>query len=57
MGQQSKEFATSIIEGLELPMTIDDFLKETRKIFSELFPQSKIMPGMNTVIIITSIFA
>lgn len=51
MGQQSREFATSIVEGLDLPMTVDEFLTETRKIFSELFPHSKIMPGTSTVII------
>lgn len=45
MGQQSKEFASSIIDDLELPLTVDEFLTETRKIFSELFPQSQIMPG------------
>lgn len=45
MGQQSKEFATSIIEGLDLPMTVDEFLTETRNIFKDLFPQCKIMPG------------
>lgn len=45
MGQQSKEFAESIINALELPMTVDEFLTETRMIFNDLFPQSKIMPG------------
>lgn len=53
MGQQSKEFATSIVEELELPMTVDEFLTETRSIFKELFPQCKIMPGTSTVIIMT----
>lgn len=45
MGQQSKEFASTIIEDLELPLSVDEFLTESRNIFSELFPQSQIMPG------------
>lgn len=45
MGQQSKEFAGIIIKELDLPLTVDEFLEETRKIFKELFPQSKLMPG------------
>lgn len=47
MGQQSREFAASIIEGLELPITVDEFLNETREIFKNLFPQCKILPGKN----------
>lgn len=45
MGQQSKEFAGSIINELELPLSVDEFLFETRKIFNELFLHSKVMPG------------
>lgn len=47
MGQQSKEFAGIIIEDLGLPLTVDEFLTETRVIFDKLFPQCKIMPGKN----------
>ncbi|XP_013166312.1 PREDICTED: pseudouridine-5'-phosphatase-like isoform X1 [Papilio xuthus] len=50
MGQQTREFAASIINGLDLPLTVDEFLKETRFIYEELFPQSKIMPGVETLI-------
>lgn len=45
MGQQSKEFAKCIINELELPLSVDEFLYETRKIFNELFLHSKVMPG------------
>lgn len=45
MGQQSKEFAGSIISELGLPLTVEEFLLETRKIFNELFLHSKVMPG------------
>ncbi|XP_041982790.1 pseudouridine-5'-phosphatase-like [Aricia agestis] len=50
MGQQSKEFAQSIIDALELPLTVEDFLKETRKLFEELFPQSELMPGVEKLL-------
>ncbi|CAH2054465.1 unnamed protein product, partial [Iphiclides podalirius] len=50
MGQQSEEFAASIINSLELPLTVDEFLKETRLVFRELFPESKILPGVGTLI-------
>ena len=45
MGQQSKEFASTIIDDLGLPLSVEEFLAETRAIFDELFPQCKIMPG------------
>ncbi|KAJ0172221.1 hypothetical protein K1T71_012194 [Dendrolimus kikuchii] len=46
MGQQSKEFAGNIISELDLPMTVDEFLEETRLIFQDLFPLCQIMPGV-----------
>ncbi|CAK1545586.1 unnamed protein product [Leptosia nina] len=50
MGQQSKEFAESIIEALELPLSVNEFLIETRKIFNDLFPLSTVLPGVERVI-------
>ncbi|XP_072933385.1 pseudouridine-5'-phosphatase-like [Epargyreus clarus] len=50
MGQQSREFAGSIIQALELPMTVDEFLVETRAIFNDLFPQCQIMPGVEKLL-------
>ncbi|XP_023951402.2 pseudouridine-5'-phosphatase [Bicyclus anynana] len=50
MGQHSREFAGNIIKELDLPLTVDEFLVETRKIFAELFPQCKIMPGVEKLI-------
>ncbi|XP_031770475.2 pseudouridine-5'-phosphatase-like isoform X1 [Galleria mellonella] len=46
MGQQSKEFARIIINELDLPLTPDEFLTETRKFFNDLFPQCRIMPAV-----------
>ncbi|CAF4920569.1 unnamed protein product [Pieris macdunnoughi] len=50
MGQQSKELAKSIIEALELPMSVDEFLVETRKIFNDLFPLCSVLPGVERLI-------
>ncbi|XP_034836059.1 pseudouridine-5'-phosphatase-like isoform X2 [Maniola hyperantus] len=51
MGQHSREFAGNIIKELDLPLTVDEFLVETRKIFIELFPQSKVMPGVQRLLL------
>nr|XP_012550331.1 pseudouridine-5'-phosphatase isoform X2 [Bombyx mori] len=50
MGQQTREFAGNIIKYLDLPLTIEDFVSETRQIFEELFPQSEILPGVKKLI-------
>ncbi|CAH0731880.1 unnamed protein product, partial [Brenthis ino] len=50
MGQQSREFAGSIISELGLPLTVDEFLLETRKIFNDLFLHSKVMPGVEKLL-------
>ncbi|XP_063832598.1 probable pseudouridine-5'-phosphatase [Ostrinia nubilalis] len=50
MGQQSREFAGSIIDELGLPLTVEEFLKETRIIFEKLFPICKVMPGVERLI-------
>lgn len=47
MGQQTREFAKMIIEGLDLPLTVDEFIVESREIFNELFPNCKVLPGEN----------
>ncbi|KAM3961241.1 pseudouridine-5'-phosphatase-like [Aphomia sociella] len=50
MGQQSKEFAGIIISELDLPITVDEFLSETHDIFNLLFPQCRVMPGVEKLI-------
>lgn len=52
MGKQSEEFAESIIKALELPLTVEEFLIETRKIFKDLFPLCSVMPGKKKKILI-----
>lgn len=50
MGQQSKELARSIVEALDLPMTVEEFMNESRIIFEKLFPQCQVMPGIERLI-------
>lgn len=49
MGQQTQELASSIIQELDLPLTVDQFVSETRIVFEKLFGESKIMPGKSTI--------
>ncbi|XP_050354543.1 probable pseudouridine-5'-phosphatase isoform X2 [Nymphalis io] len=50
MGKQSQELASSIINELNLPLSVDEFLLETRKIFDKLVLQSKVMPGVEKLL-------
>lgn len=45
MGSQSHETADRIIEALNLPMTREEFLEESKKQFELLFPDTKVLPG------------
>ncbi|XP_026497299.2 pseudouridine-5'-phosphatase-like [Vanessa tameamea] len=51
MGKQSQELASSIINELNLPLTEEEFIFETRKIFDKLFLQSKVMPGVEKLLL------
>lgn len=46
MGSQSIETAKTIINELDLPMTVDEFLEESQKEFEKLFPDTLVLPGM-----------
>lgn len=46
MGLQSLETAKIIIEELDLPMTVEQFLEESNKEFVKLFPDTQVLPGM-----------
>ncbi|XP_077294004.1 pseudouridine-5'-phosphatase-like [Arctopsyche grandis] len=50
MGKQGRECAEIIIEKLELPLTIDEFISETKKHFEVLFPNVTLMPGAQRLI-------
>ncbi|CAG9138403.1 unnamed protein product [Plutella xylostella] len=50
MGSQSHETADRIIEALNLPMTREEFLEESKKQFELLFPDTKVLPGARRLI-------
>ncbi|XP_011563189.2 pseudouridine-5'-phosphatase [Plutella xylostella] len=50
MGSQSHETADRIIEALNLPMTREEFLEESKKQFELLFPDTKVLPGAQRLI-------
>lgn len=45
MGLQSHETAKMIISALQLPMTNEEFMEESKKQFEMLFPDTQLMPG------------
>lgn len=45
MGLQTLETAKMIISALELPMTTEQFIEESKKQFEMLFPDTQLMPG------------
>lgn len=45
MGTQAHEAAQMLITALDLPMTVDEFITETKKQFQILFPDTELMPG------------
>jgi hypothetical protein len=45
MGKQARESAETIISTLDLPLTPEEFIAETKKHFEVLFPGVRLMPG------------
>ncbi|XP_013139625.1 PREDICTED: pseudouridine-5'-phosphatase-like [Papilio polytes] len=50
MGTQAHEAAQMLITALDLPMTVDEFITETKKQFQILFPDTELMPGAKRLI-------
>ncbi|KAH9632005.1 hypothetical protein HF086_016565 [Spodoptera exigua] len=50
MGLQSHETAKMIVSELQLPMSIEEFLEESKKQFELLFPETQLMPGAKQLI-------
>ena len=48
MGQKAENCAKLIIDGLKLPMTIEEFVSLGNKHRIELFPQAKLMAGLKS---------
>jgi len=49
MGFKTKDVAGYVIEALELPITPEEFKREIVGIYRELFPQTNLMPGNETL--------
>lgn len=45
MGTKEQDSARTVIEDLQLPMTVDEFISEQYKAQKILFPQVQLMPG------------
>ncbi|XP_026761472.2 probable pseudouridine-5'-phosphatase [Galleria mellonella] len=50
MGSQSHETAEIVVSNLDLPITPEEFMKQTEKQFELLFPDTKLMPGVKRLI-------
>jgi len=50
MGRRSQEAAQLLIDYLKLPITLDEYLLETRNILYELFPTAKLLPGAERLV-------
>ena len=45
MGKTTQEGAEIIIRELNLPVTTEEYIKQTKKVYAEVFPQAQLLPG------------
>ncbi|KAL4702708.1 hypothetical protein ACJJTC_011573 [Scirpophaga incertulas] len=50
MGAQSHETSQIIVDALQLPITPQEFIEESKKQFEILFPNSQVLPGAKRLI-------
>ncbi|CAG4966000.1 unnamed protein product [Parnassius apollo] len=46
MGTQAHEAAQTLIKALDLPMTVEEFITETKEQYQILFPDAELMPAI-----------
>lgn len=46
MGMKGSASAQHIIDKLELPMTVDEYLERISSLYTELFPKAILLPGI-----------
>jgi len=50
MGRRSQDAARVLLEHLKLPLTLDEYIIETRTILYELFPTANLLPGAERLV-------
>jgi len=50
MGRRSQDAARVLVEHLKLPLSVDDYIIETRNILYELFPSAQLLPGAERLV-------
>jgi len=50
MGRRSQDAARILVEHLQIPLTVEEYIIETRNILYELFPSAKLLPGAERLV-------
>ncbi|KAL1475759.1 hypothetical protein MTO96_037049 [Rhipicephalus appendiculatus] len=50
MGTTGPESARMVIDGLDLPLTVDDYLADLGRIYAEKYPKVALMPGVDRLV-------
>lgn len=56
MGSHALETANIIVDELELPMTVGEFMAESKIHMETLFPNTEVLPGKDRFIMLFSIY-
>lgn len=50
MGATTQEGADIIIRELQLPMTQEEYIQQTKEVYAEVFPNAQLLPGANKLV-------